>query len=199
MTLPQEFYQRATLDVARDLLGKVLVHRTADGVTAGTIVEVEAYVGEEDPACHAAAGPTTRNAPLYGPPGHAYVYLNYGLHEMVNAVTEPAGFPAAVLLRALEPVEGLALMHERRDRARWRKGKPPVKDAHLCRGPGNLTLAMGIDRSLDTTPLFAPPLTIEDRGVAIGAVSWGPRIGITKGVEHAWRGCVTGHASVSRP
>ena len=199
MTLPQDFYRRATLDVARDLLGKVLVHRTADGVTAGTIVEVEAYVGEEDPACHAAAGPTTRNAPLYGPPGHAYVYLNYGLHEMVNAVTEPAGFPAAVLLRALEPVEGLALMHERRDRARWRKGKPPVKDAHLCRGPGNLTLAMGIDRSLDTTPLFAPPLTIEDRGVAIGAVSWGPRIGITKGVEHAWRGCVTGHASVSRP
>jgi DNA-3-methyladenine glycosylase len=197
--LPQDFYQRATLDVARDLLGKVLVHRTADGVTAGTIVEVEAYVGEEDPACHAAAGPTTRNAPLYGPPGHAYVYLNYGLHEMVNAVTEPAGFPAAVLLRALEPIEGLALMHERRDRARWRTGKPPVKNAHLCRGPGNLTLAMGIDRSLDSTPLFAPPLTIEDRGVAIGAVSWGPRIGITKGVEHAWRGCVTGHASVSRP
>jgi DNA-3-methyladenine glycosylase len=197
--LPQDFYQRATLDVARDLLGKVLVHRTADGVTAGTIVEVEAYVGEEDPACHAAAGPTTRNAPLYGPPGHAYVYLNYGLHEMVNAVTEPAGFPAAVLLRALEPIDGLALMHLRRDRARWRKGKPPVNDAHLCRGPGNLTLAMGIDRTLDTTPLFAPPLTIEDRGVAIGAVSWGPRIGITKGVEHAWRGCVTGHASVSRP
>ena len=199
MTLPQDFYQRATLEVARDLLGKVLVHRTRDGVTAGTIVEVEAYVGEDDPACHAAAGPTTRNAPLYGPPGHAYVYLNYGLHDMVNAVTEPAGFPAAVLLRALEPVEGLALMHRRRDRAKWRKGKPPVKDAELCRGPGNLTLAMGIDRSLDTTPLFAPPLTIEDRGVAIGAVTWGPRIGITKGVEHAWRGCVTGHASVSRP
>ena len=199
MTLPQDFYRRATLDVARDLLGKVLIHRTADGVTAGTIVEVEAYVGEEDPACHAAAGPTRRNAPLYGPPGHAYVYLNYGLHEMVNAVTEPAGFPAAVLLRALEPVEGLALMHARRDRARWRKGKPPVKDAHLCRGPGNLTLAMGIDRSLDSTPLFAPPLTIEDRGVPVGAVSWGPRIGITKGVEHAWRGCVTGHAAVSRP
>ena len=199
MILPQEFYERPTLEVARDLLGKVLVHRTADGVTAGTIVEVEAYVGEEDPACHAAAGPTTRNAPLYGPPGHAYVYLNYGLHDMVNAVTEPAGFPAAVLVRALEPVEGLALMHQRRDRARWRKGKPPVKDAHLCRGPGNLTLAMGIDRSLDTTPLFAPPLTIEDRAVVIGAVTWGPRIGITRGVEHAWRGYVTGHASVSRP
>jgi DNA-3-methyladenine glycosylase len=199
VTLPQDFYRRATLEVARDLLGKVLVHRTDEGVTAGTIVEVEAYIGEDDPACHAAAGPTTRNAPLYGEPGHAYVYLNYGLHDMVNAVTEPAGSPAAVLLRALEPVDGLRLMHQRRDRARWRKGKPPVKDAHLCRGPGNLTLAMGIDRSLDTTPLFEPPLTIEDRGVAIGAVSWGPRIGITKGVEHAWRGYITGHASVSRP
>ena len=199
MILPQEFYSRPTLEVARDLLGKVLVHRNREGVTAGTIVEVEAYIGEEDPACHAAAGPTTRNAPLYGPPGHAYVYLNYGLHDMVNAVTEPAGFPAAVLVRALEPVEGLALMHQRRDRARWRKGKPPVKDAHLCRGPGNLTLAMGIDRSLDTTPLFAPPLTIEDHGVAIGPVSWGPRVGITKGVEHAWRGSIVGHPSVSRP
>ena len=199
MILPQEFYARPTLEVARDLLGKVLIHRASDGITAGTIVEVEAYIGEEDPACHAAAGPTTRNAPLYGPPGHAYVYLNYGLHDMVNAVTEPAGSPAAVLVRALEPVEGLALMHQRRDRARWRKGKPPVKDAHLCRGPGNLTLAMGIDRTLDTTPLFAPPLTIEDRGLAIGTVSWGPRIGITKGVEHAWRGYVAGHPSVSRP
>ncbi len=199
MILPQDFYRRPTLEVARDLLGKVLVHHTSDGLTAGTIVEVEAYVGEEDPACHAAAGPTTRNAPLYGPPGHAYVYLNYGLHDMVNAVTEPVGFPAAVLVRALEPVEGLGLMHQRRDRARWRKGKPPVKDAHLCRGPGNLTLAMGIDRSLDTSPLFASPLTIEDRRVAIGAVVWGPRIGITRGVEHAWRGYVMGHASVSRP
>jgi DNA-3-methyladenine glycosylase len=197
--LPQDFYRRPTLEVARDLLGKVLVHHTSDGLTAGTIVEVEAYVGEEDPACHAAAGPTTRNAPLYGPPGHAYVYLNYGLHDMVNAVTEPVGFPAAVLVRALEPVEGLGLMHQRRDRARWRRGKPPVKDAHLCRGPGNLTLAMGIDRSLDTSPLFASPLTIEDRRVAIGAVAWGPRIGITRGAEHAWRGYVMGHASVSRP
>jgi len=197
--LPQDFYARPTLEVARDLLGKVLVHRTDDGVTAGTIVEVEAYVGEDDPACHAAAGATVRNAPLYGPPGHAYVYLNYGLHHMVNAVTEAAGFPAAVLVRALEPVEGLPLMRQRRGRAKWRAGKPPMQDAHLCRGPGNLTLAMGIDRSLDTSSLFASPLTIEDRGLVIGDAAWGPRIGITKGVEHPWRVYVAGHASVSRP
>lgn len=197
MILSQDFYARPTLEVARELLGKVLVHRSPDGMTAGAIVEVEAYVGEDDPACHAAVGPTVRNAPLYGPPGHAYVYLNYGLHNMVNAVTEPAGFPAAVLVRALEPVEGLPLMHLRRNRAAWRAGKPPVKDAHLCRGPGNLTLAMGIDRALDTSPLFALPLTIEDRGVVIDEVIWGPRIGITRGVEHAWRVYVPGHASVS--
>lgn len=199
MILAQDFYARPTLDVAHDLLGKVLVHRAGDGVTAGIIVELEAYIGENDPACHAAAGPTARNAPLYGPPGHAYVYLNYGLHNMVNAVTEPAGSPAAILVRALEPVEGLPLMHRRRDRAAWRAGKPPVNDAHLCRGPGNLTLAMGIDRTLDAVPLFTPPLTIEDRGLTVGAIVWGPRIGITKGVEQPWRGRVAGHASVSRP
>ena len=89
---------------ANDLIGKVLVHRTPDGTAAGRIVEVEAYIGEDDPACHAAPGPTERNAPLYGPPGVAYVYLNYGLHYLVNAVTEEEGSPAAVLIRALEPV-----------------------------------------------------------------------------------------------
>src|SRR6266567_5096325 len=102
--LPRTFYDRPTLDVARDLLGKVLVHDRRGSCTAGLIVEVEAYIGESDPACHAAPGPTRRNEPLYGPPGHAYVYLNYGIHCLVNVVTESAGSPAAVLLRALEPL-----------------------------------------------------------------------------------------------
>src|SRR5919109_3346089 len=113
-SLPQSFYNRPTLDVTGDLIGKVLVHRTRTGLAAGMIVEVEAYIGEDDPACHAAPGPTTRNAPLYGPPGFAYVYLNYGIHYLVNAVTQAEGHPAAVLIRALEPVEGIALMTKRR-------------------------------------------------------------------------------------
>src|SRR5512138_1098967 len=126
------FYDRDTLTVARELLGKVLVHRTAAGIASGVIVEAEAYIGEDDPACHAAPGPTRRNAPLYGPPGHAYVYLNYGIHNLVNAVTEPQGSPAAVLIRALEPLEGIELMTRRRSRAGGR-----VDDAAgLCRGPG---------------------------------------------------------------
>ena len=100
-TLPRHFYARPTLDVARELIGKVLVHDSASGLASGVIVEVEAYIGESDPACHAAPGPTQRNAPLYGPPGIAYVYLNYGIHYLVNAVTEPDGWPAAVLIRAL--------------------------------------------------------------------------------------------------
>src|SRR4051794_20945844 len=108
--LPADFYRRPTLDVARELIGKVVVYKSPQGITAGAVVEVEAYIGEDDPACHAAPGPTERNAPLYGHPGRAYVYLNYGLHDMLNAVTEAEGSPAAVLIRALEPLEGLELM-----------------------------------------------------------------------------------------
>lgn len=198
MILQQAFYDRPTLDVARDLIGKVLVHRTPDGVTAGAIVEVEAYIGEADPACHAAPGPTSRNAPLYGTPGHAYVYINYGLHHLVNAVTEAEGSPAAVLIRALAPTDGLPLMQERRARLRWRAGKAPVPDAMLCRGPGNLTAAMGITDRHNRVRLYQPPLTIEDRGLDLGPVTWGPRIGITKGTEHHWRCWVAGNPSVSK-
>ena len=122
------FYDRPTLDVLADLIGKVLVH-TRRGVRAsGVIVEAEAYIGETDPACHAAPGPTARNAPLYGPAGQAYVYLNYGLHYLVNAVTEREGFPAAVLIRALEPIDGIAVMRRRRAIGR-RVGAAPVEVA----------------------------------------------------------------------
>ena len=197
MILPRDFYARPTLAVAHDLLGKVLRHRTADGTAAGRIVEVEAYIGEDDPACHAAPGPTTRNAPLYGPPGVAYVYLNYGLHHLVNAVTEAAGSPAAVLIRALEPVDGLALMRARRCRVRWRQGKPVPADHELCRGPGNLTAALGITLAQNTKSLTRGSLIIEDRGDHEPEVIWGPRIGISVGTEHPWRAVVAGSRAVS--
>lgn len=197
MILTPDFYARPTLDVARDLLGKVLRHRTPDGTSAGRIVEVEAYIGEEDPACHAAPGPTPRNAPLYGPPGVAYVYLNYGLHHLVNAVTEPAGAPAAVLIRALEPLEGVTLMRARRSEARWRRGKPLPADHELCRGPGNLTAALGITLAQNQRPLTRGALVIEDRGLPAGPVLWGPRIGIRVGTDRPWRAVVAGSPAVS--
>lgn len=197
MILHQDFYARPTLEVTRDLLGKALVHHTAEGTAAGRIVEVEAYIGEDDPACHAAPGPTTRNGPLYGPPGVAYVYLNYGLHYLVNAVTEPDGWPAAVLIRALEPTEGVTLMRLRRARSKWRHGKPIPPDHELCRGPGNLTCALGIALAQNTLSLTRPPLTIEDRGERVADVIWGPRIGIRVGTEHPWRCTVAGSRAVS--
>ena len=199
MTLARTFYDRPTLDVARDLIGKVLVHHRRGSITSGVIVEVEAYIGEDDPACHAAPGPTIRNAPLYGPPGVAYVYLNYGLHYLVNAVTEQKGAPAAVLIRALEPVEGLGLMRRRRARTKWRKGKPAPSDHELCRGPGNLTTALGITLAQNTLPLTRLPLVIEDGGATVEKIAWTPRIGIRVGTEQPWRCTIVGNRSVSGP
>lgn len=200
MTLPRSFFDRPTLDVARDLLGKVLVHNRRDRLTSGIIVEVEAYIGESDPACHAAPGPTARNAPLYGPPGFAYVYLNYGIHCLVNVVTEPAGSPAAVLIRALEPLEGIEIMRRRRlRRSKGRRTIPATIDAHdLCRGPGNLTMAMGISLAENRVDLLGEHLYVEDRGLRVDDVVWGPRIGIRVGVEQPWRAAVADHRSVSR-
>jgi DNA-3-methyladenine glycosylase len=196
--LPRAFYARPTLDVARELIGKVLVHERAGRLTSGVIVETEAYIGEDDPACHAAPGPTERNAPLYGPPGVAYVYLNYGLHHMVNAVTEPKGRPAAVLIRALEPAEGLELMRRRRNRLKWRAGKPAPPDHELCRGPGNLTAALGITLVQNRLTLTRGTLVVDDCGDRVAAVEWSPRIGISVGTERPWRCTVAGSRSVSR-
>jgi DNA-3-methyladenine glycosylase len=201
MKLSRDFYDRATLDVARDLIGKVLVHDRRGACTSGVIVEVEAYIGESDPACHAAPGPTKRNAPIYGPPGFAYVYLNYGIHPLVNAVTEADGSPAAVLIRALDPVGGIATMRRRRARAGKgrRSGRVRSLGVHdLCRGPGNLTMAMGITLRENELDLCGSRLFVEE-GEARPAVriAWGPRVGINVGTERPWRACLAGHPSVS--
>ena len=194
--LPREFYECSTLDVARALIGKVLVHDSPAGTTSGIIVETEAYIGESDPACHAAPGPTTRNAPLYGPPGIAYVYLNYGIHYLVNAVTESEGSPAAVLIRALEPFEGEPLMRRRRARATGRSARD-FMTAELCRGPGNLTRALGISLRQNLSDLTASALRIEDRRLPNRDVAWTPRIGINVGVESAWRCVAVGSDALS--
>jgi DNA-3-methyladenine glycosylase len=191
--LPRAFYDRPTLTVAEELIGKVLVHRTRNGLASGIIVETEAYIGEDDPACHAAPGRTGRNAPLYGPPGVAYVYFNYGMHYLVNAVTEATNHPAAVLIRALEPLDNLPLMTKRRA-----PDGRSIAASQVCRGPGNLTKALGITLAENTLELTGDRLYIEDRGHAPGRVSWGPRIGIRVGVERPWRCVVEGNPCVSR-
>jgi DNA-3-methyladenine glycosylase len=199
--LPQSFYDRPTLDVARDLIGKVLVHERRGVLTSGVIVEVEAYIGESDPACHAAPGPTRRNQPLYGAPGHAYVYLNYGIHCLVNVVTEAQGSPAAVLLRALKPLEGVDVMRQRRARAmkgRRRLSAAELTDDELCRGPGNLTMAMGITLAENRVDLGGNRLRIEDRGIRLQPVVWGPRVGIRVGVDRLWRAYAKGCPAVSK-
>jgi DNA-3-methyladenine glycosylase len=194
--LPRSFYKRPTLDVARDLIGKVLVHHTSAGAASGVIVETEAYIGESDPACHAAPGPTDRNAPLYGSPGIAYVYLNYGIHYLVNAVTEEEGSPAAVLIRALEALDGEVLMRRRRARGTGRS--PAVfASADLCRGPGNLTRALGITLRQNERDLTSSALRIEDRGLATRDVAWTPRIGINVGIESEWRCIAVGSPALS--
>jgi len=181
MRLTREFFSQDTLTVARLLLGKRLVRRLNGQRLVGRIVEVEAYIGEEDEGCHASIGRTARNAVMYGPPGHAYVYFTYGMHWMLNVVTEAEGFPAAVLIRALEPVEGLRIM------ARNRKG---CMVFNLCSGPAKLTQALGITRGFNGADLCArrgselwledaPP--IPERSIAVG-----PRIGLNS-VSEPWK------------
>ena len=199
--LPRSFYARPTLNVARDLLGKVLVHRRHDVTTSGVIVEVEAYIGESDPACHAAPGPTRRNAPLYGPPGYAYVYLNYGIHALFNVVSEPEGSPAAVLVRALDPLGGIDAMRRRR-LAPMKGRRVPARRAglsppDLCRGPGNLTMAMGITLRDNGADLLGRCLYIEDRSLSMTDVASGPRIEIRVGTDRHWRFWIKGHPAVS--
>jgi DNA-3-methyladenine glycosylase len=185
--LPAAFYDRPVLDVARDLVGCELVHGSAGGV----IVETEAY-HESEPACHAHIGVTARTHVLFRAPGTAYVYRSYGIHALVNAVCEREGVGAAVLIRALEPVEGIELMRERR-------GVGALEQ--LCSGPGKLTQALGVGLGLNATDLVTGPMRIAPRppGWEEPAIVTGTRIGITKAPELPWRFCARGSRSVSRP
>lgn len=171
---PRSFFARGPEEVARDLLGTYLVHQTRDGVTAGRIVEVEAYLGRDDAASHAFRGETARNRSMFGPPGHAYVYFIYGVHHCFNVVTGPKGSGQAVLVRALEPVLGLERMRARRGRER-----------DLCSGPGNLTVALAIGRELDGQDLVRGPLGIwrGESSAGRALIRVGPRIGISKAIE----------------
>jgi DNA-3-methyladenine glycosylase len=189
--LPREFYLRDTEQVARDLLGAVLECRTPDGVAAGRIVETEAYIGEHDLACHAAAGRTTRTAPLYGPPGVAYVYFIYGMYWCVNAVTRAEGEPSAVLIRALEPVRGVELMRTRRPKAK--------RDVDLTNGPGKLCQALGIDGTFNDKTLLRGPLRIlSSEPVPDTQIVITPRIGITKCESWPLRYFIADNAYVSK-
>jgi DNA-3-methyladenine glycosylase len=174
--LPQSFYSRPTLSVARELLGSRLV-RILDGVRlAGIITEAEAYVGQDDLGCHAKAGRTKRNAVMFGPPGYAYVYFTYGQHWMLNAVTENEGFPAAVLIRAIDPVEGADVISLRRH------GRDTI-------GPAKLTMALGINGGLNGVGLFGPGsgLRIEEGfAVSAGDIITSPRVGLYT-VPEPWK------------
>jgi DNA-3-methyladenine glycosylase len=182
----RSFYERPVLDVARDLIGCVVSH----GGCSGVIVETEAY-HDSEPACHAFVGVTPRTRTLFGPPGFAYVYRSYGIHALLNAVCEPEGVGAAVLIRALQPREGIDVM-------RARRGVEAVQA--LCSGPGKLTQALGIDLEHNGTDLLRRPVVISETAGAWrdAEVSVGRRIGITKAPDLPWRFCATGSRFLSR-
>ena len=182
--LPGGFFDRSVHDVARDLIGCTVAH----GETAGVIVETESYHADDE-ACHAYVGLTPRNEVLFGPPAHAYVYLSYGIHSLLNFVAEPEGDAAAVLIRALEPVAGIDVMRERR-------GVERVEE--LCSGPGKLTQALGVGLDLNGVSLTNGPIEVLERDMDLEVVT-APRVGITKAADLPWRFCAAGSRFVSRP
>jgi DNA-3-methyladenine glycosylase len=186
--LTADFYDRPVLEVACDLIGCTLLH----GGVGGVIVETEAY-HQSEPACHAYVGLTPRTSVLFDKPGTAYVYRSYGIHALVNAVCEPEGVAAAVLVRALSPSYGVAEMRMRRER------RTPLADAELCSGPGRLTQALGIDLGFNGTSLLAGPVEILAAPTQPPAVLEAPRVGITKATDLPWRFCLDGDPNVSHP
>jgi DNA-3-methyladenine glycosylase len=189
LILPREFYARDTVLVARELLGHVLAHHTPEGLAAGRIVETEAYL-QGDPACHASRGMTPRNSVMFGPPGYAYVYIIYGIYHCFNVVTARENVGEAVLIRALEPLEGIPLMQARR-------GKEKLKD--LCRGPAMLVQAMGISRDNNGGDIVGGSLVVR-RGEPVGgdSVVTTTRVGIRQGAELPLRFYIKGSNYISR-
>jgi DNA-3-methyladenine glycosylase len=183
--LRRGFYNRPAIEVARDLLGRNVVH----GETAGRIVETEAYLGVNDLAAHSARGLTPRTRVIFGPPGHAYVYFIYGMHECLNLVAEPEGQAGCVLIRALEPVAGLDVM-------RARRGRDNIRD--LCSGPGKLTQAMNITRTLNGVDVTKGPLTVREGTGENFEIQTTPRIGITHCADWPLRFLIAGNRFVSR-
>jgi DNA-3-methyladenine glycosylase len=223
VVLPRETFARGAVEVAPVLLGCVLEHETPEGLVAVALTEVEAYQGEADPASHAYHGRTARNAVMFGPPGHAYVYFTYGMHFCVNLVCQPEGTASAVLLRAGRVVEGVALATARRARG----GAARIAHRDLARGPARLCQALGIDRAQDGADVCDPgsPLRVRwpdppgnEAGVAAGrpgravvagpdgavwpdgarpGISQGPRVGISAAADRPWRFWLTGDPTVS--
>ena len=193
--LPRSFYARPCARVARDLVGALLVHRLPDGTRlVGRVVEVEAYLGDgTDPASHSHRGPTPRNQQMFGPPGRIYAYRSYGVHTCINAVCEPAGVGAAVLLRAIEPLEGLGSMR----RARGLRADQP--DRLVASGPGRLAQAMSLDLACDGANALRGPISFHPPPGGRGRVCAGPRIGISRAVDLPYRFCLVGSRWLSRP
>lgn len=199
MVLPISFYSRSTLNILEDLIGKVLVRKSDEGLTSGVIVEAEAYTGEDDPASYAFSGRTKRSEIMYGPPGRAFVHFTYGMHHMLNLVTEREEFPAAILIRALEPREGISLMKKRRQTEEL---------FNLCSGPAKICQAFGIDRSHHGLSLSSSksPIFIkegerrregEKRKEGREELIWTSRIGISEGKERLWRAYLKGSPFIS--
>ena len=193
-SLPRSFFARDPVVVARAALGRLLVHDSPRGRVSGLVVEAEAYRGEDDPASHAHRGRTARNAAMFGEPGHAYVYFTYGMHHCLNLVTGAAGKASAVLVRALEPVDGDELMRE------WR-GAGAGASSRLARGPGNVARALGLTRAHDGLDLVSGPLWLSDLPPRRGGrrIARGPRIGIRVALDREWRCLLVGHPCVSAP
>lgn len=187
--LKRKFFAQSTLQVARRLLGKYLVLKQNGTLLSGKIVETEAYIGKDDPASHAFGRITPRNRIMYGPPGYAYIYFIYGNHYCLNFVTEKEGFPAAVLIRALEPSGGIEKMSENRNSA---------TAENLTNGPGKLCQAFGIDKNLNGCDITSNLLFVEDRNEKVDQIESSARIGVNQGSNKKWRFYVAKNSFVSK-